>query len=262
MKISFIILSLVICFGAIAQDTTHFHVFGPSFHFSQSDDPSISPMIYRGAGPALEVAYRMESDRRFSDVTVGFQYSQIRPARSAFDAQMMRLALDIDYRELYGIVDQQWKLLVGGGLLTKGVYRLHTHLINNNYQYDYATSLSLETRAMRHFGLFNRDWTFTWHGSLPVFSMYARPSYNSSFPEGYRPHEEDELKAILNSLQFGSFNRLVRFQSTTGLNYHLKNGNELRLYYRWDFYHYFVYNPFTSAIHSIGLNFKMSLSKP
>lgn len=250
----------------VAQGTRqHYLHFGPGWSYNNTRDEAVSPLRYKGGGPALAIGYERETAERSGEVWLQGQYGRITPRQTdLFSAAMLLARADIGYRQLYlagNFPDKRYSIFLGGGFLTTAVYREHNLFTNNAYQYDYAASISLEACVKRAIPVKQRTLSLDWKLSLPFLSALLRPGYNSSIPEGFIYYPEKPAKAVLASAEPGIFASYWRVLSTVGATYHLHNGNRIRLGYSWDTYRYSNGNRLTSATHTVYFLLLFNLSK-
>jgi len=248
------------------QQKQRYLFFGPGWSYNTTKDDALSPLRYRGNSASLALGYEAADTRKAQEVWAGAQYGHIRSAAyEALSAAMLLARTDIIYRQLHhagAFSKERYHVYAGGGFLVKAVYREHNIFSNNAYQYDYATSLALEGRVQRTLSLKHRSLDLAWGLSVPVLSVLARPGYNSSIPEGFVSYPDRPVKAVLASIEPGTFGSYTRVLSTLDIGYRLLNGNALRLRYTWDIYHYAGANAVTSATHTVHFLLLFNLSKP
>lgn len=252
--------------AGLSQDQRqHYLHFGPGWIYNTTRDEAISPLRYKGHGLSLAIGYERQTAEQMSEVWLRAQYGSISPRHEGpFSASMLLTRADLGYRQLYharNFLNDRCTLFLGGAFLTAAVYREHNLFSNNAYQYDYASSLSIDGRATRAVALGQRTLLLDWQVSVPFLSALLRPGYNSSIPEGFIYHPEKPVKAVLASARLGTFATYWRILSTAAVTYHLHNGNKIRLGYSWDLYHYENVNRLTSATHTVHFSLLFNLSK-
>lgn len=198
-----------------------------------------------------------------SEFEAQFSYGGLRNDRSAFPETVSQYRADINYREYINFEFMPEGSQIGLGWLTQGVLRNYPNFVNNFFQYDLASALSLEYRIQKDIITTSqgRILRLGWHASLPFVAATARPLYNTSIPEGFLAQDIGFI-SIFESMNITSLNRYWRFVSRVNFQFEYLNGNFMDFYYQWDIYRhvnpYLVFN----ATHQFGITLNFNTQRP
>ncbi|NLR91054.1 hypothetical protein [Flammeovirga agarivorans] len=254
---------------------THYILLGVNTNPSTtSKDQAFSPLTYKGFGIGGTTGYLATSDDFEFLMDGGFDLGRMFTDLSG--------TTDTGGNIFYYVpvhIHALWKvnpvfkntnnafLKVGGAIDFSGNYRGNFSYTNSALNFEYVSGYGISGQlgwdvSLKQNGKFfrkrDRDMTFQWTISLPLFGTYMRPSYNTisdfttgaNFISGGGKHE------------FAFIGELVQFDSRLDFYYHLHNKNAFRLQYEWK---YWAVNEGSSgktqgAYHRLGLAFMFNVT--
>lgn len=232
---------------------------GMAIGFHQFRDKAVSPLIYNGPAAMARLAlstYGFDIIRdRYFHFYAGIgrnRYAQITSTTaSAF-------AFELGHHELHRIFKAQLnknsnlRLYGGGAISALFQFRVNPAFMNNAFTrelcFELGSAAALEkdfkvkAKTFKLFGkTFNKEeknYTFHFRANIPLMSYIDRPTYVVVEPS-------ETILANMFDGKVEGFYRFFHLQTRTEISKHLKNGNQVRLSYYWDFMHY---NPGNNAL--------------
>jgi len=259
MKIALFILSLSLSILSSAQDTLQNRIrhinLGLALCFSNSYDEGASPLFYSGMGPGLRTAFEKHKKTHYSSLGFSLNYTseehtRIKPySRSSVNS----IYFMISETEAWQIMQNKSEKLLfylGFDLRLIGDLRIFNSYGNNSYNYAASFSPGLYSRAEYPFKFLNRNWKTNASFTIPVISVWLRPDYSYSIPEGFQKPDDSFSKQALNSLRIGFWNQSFNTVFDFELEYLLKNNNAFAAGYTWTFFEVSPgYNSYISGRH-------------
>jgi hypothetical protein len=231
-----------------------FWVRSLGFTHSVFRDKSLSPLIYRGKNLHVATGFERRSEKNIQqaelNIAPGRAYPDIFPAFTR--ASILNLRTEIFYFYFHDfniLVRKRIKFLPGLSFNNFLFLKQHNYYTNNQFGYDFSSSLSLGALFVDEFTLFNKRFRTDYRFSMPLVQFIVRPYYVTSIPSGFLGITQNDPESILRSGSIMSGFEYIRLNNRFGLEYPLKNGNIIRLSYSWDFIHH---NTFDGINRSIG----------
>ena len=224
-------------------------------------DLSLSPLLYTGTGLKVGVGYEWgKRESRNNGLSVHYRGGALsNPVFAQPRISVNNVA--VRYHHLRQVGSSG--LRIGG--VSSVFFYFKTYLIersNNPNSFDAGANVGLA--AEYNFRRFNKKWSVTLGGQLPVMAYYMRPTYGVPFPpeflteEYYTPYLEAStvLAALPASGEVVSFDTYFEIRTYVTLTRSLTDMfDELRLRYQWN---YMQYRSLESSYHaeqlfSVGL---------
>jgi hypothetical protein len=225
---------------------------GMAIGFHQFRDKAVSPLIYNGPAVMARIAlstygFDIIRDRyfHFHAGIGGNRYAQFTSTTaSAF-------AFELGHHELHRIFKEQLnknsklRLYGGASIFALFQFRVNPAFMNNAFTRELCFELvpaaalekdfSVKAKTYKLFGkTFNKaekNYTFHFRANMPLMSYIDRPTYVVVEPS-------ETILANMFDGKVEGFYRLFHLQTRTEISKHLKNGNQVKLGYYWDFMHY------------------------
>lgn len=223
-------------------------------------DKATSPVIYSGTNFFSTAGISFINKNMRHGINFRFNYGNltphIRPESVANTSKLENLGAEIDHfylRKVYSLYDEKINFFTGLSANISGNMRDHSRFTNNSLSYDQANSLSINVQTEYDFTLFKRNFSAKLRSYIPIYTFIVRPSFASSTPIGFINQQSSDISAYFESGHHTSINNYFRWVNLFDLEYHLKNGNKLKLTYSWDYYAYKADYGVNAARHNILL---------
>jgi len=232
---------------------------GMAIGFHQFRDKAVSPLIYNGPAAMARLAlsthgFDLIRDRYFHFYAGigGNRYAQFTSTTaSAF-------AFELGHHELHRIFEKKLKsnsslrLYGGGSVLGLFQFRVNPAFMNNTFTRELCFELgpvaaiekdfTVKAKSYKLLGkTFNKEeknYTFHFRANMPLLAYIDRPTYVVVEPS-------ETILANMFDGKIEGFYRFFHLQTRTEISKHLKNGNQVKVGYYWDFMHY---NPGNNAL--------------
>lgn len=250
MKLNFL-LSALLSFSTTSFVTAqslngHYMPFGAVYSFETVKDQALSPVSYSGSLGGLYLGYEFLNDNWISTLSLngggGFQSPDVNPennpsstatgyARGSYQL-MRRIFTYKDFRFF-------------GGVVSHNVFdfRQHNRYGNSSDNYVALFAFGTSIAIQKPFTFFNQNWALSYNFGFPFGSYYLRPGY-------VKPY----LNLEAGSKGFAFWGDFYILNSKTELTWILDNGNQLRLFYNWEFSQLDLLNKTQTDLQQIGLS--------
>lgn len=225
----------VVCFSAIAsaQTSNYFRINSGVEHIG-SRDKGMSPLLYAGYGFYVGMGWER----------IGPKHTTVLVLDLAMGMQRNKYQNPIDYRR----GNLQWstfyhpkadgKKTVEWGWHINNVFshRFNPYFVNFNDHYEYFSNIGPALRYRYPFRLNSREVYLAGSANVQLIGMMIRPSYTSSYPEGFLNRESSVSKSLVHSVRLAHPGNSISFGIRPSFVYPLKSGNKLSLGYNYEFY--------------------------
>lgn len=216
-----------------AQSVNFLQVKGGLEHLG-SRDRGMSPLLYSGNG-----------------FYVGLSWDKITPKHTielaldlATGTQRNKYHNPIDYRRgniqlstFYHRQDENTKKIIWGWRINNVFsHRLNASFVNFNDHYEYFSNIGPAFLYHFPFELNGREVYLKGSGFVQLIGMMVRPSYTSSYPEGFLREESSIARSLVHSIKLIHPGNSFNFGIRPAFVYPLKSGNKLSLGYNYEFY--------------------------
>ena len=236
----------VICFSAIAsaQTSNYFRINSGVEHIG-SRDKGMSPLLYSGYGFYVGLGWDRMTPKHTTELVLDL----------AGGMQRNKYQNPIDYRR----GNFQWSTFyhrkaentrgLNWGWHINNVFshRFNPAFVNFNDHYEYFTNLGPALRYTHPFRLNGRQVYLTGSANVQLLGMMIRPSYTSSYPEGFLNRASSIPKSLVHSVRFTHPGNAVNIGIKPRFVYPLKSGNKLSLGYNYEFYRLSSSNTITQS---------------
>lgn len=231
--VAFFGLALWLSPPVLAQNSNYFQI-GSGVEHLASRDRGMSPLLYSGygffVGIGWERATPTHSTLLLLDLGMGIQRNKY---QNPIDFRRGNLQWSTFYhRKSEGKNALQW----GWHINNVFSHRFNASFVNFNDHYEYFTNVGPALRYTYPFRLNGRDVYLSGSAHIQLLGMMIRPSYTSSYPEGFLNRESSVTKSLVNSVRFSHPGNAINFGIKPRLVYPLKSGNNLSLGYNYEFY--------------------------
>lgn len=250
----FLALSLLLCSGHIsAQALQKFEgdylPFGMGGSYSVFLDNFNSPLVYQAWNALLQSGYYYQDEKWQNILYLNGGLGLATPRLSeASRSQYTNYLADISYHLRYRVwKSEKQQAFAGLANLNTWAYRQHNRFRNSSETFTGLFSFGLSGNYQRHFNLnlFSKNYQFglDFTANLPLASYVIRPGYVTQTIA-----DEPAVKELR------WFDDIVQVNMQTELVWFRKNGNQLRLSYRWDYAQVEAPNKTQQATHQLFIS--------
>jgi hypothetical protein len=219
-------------FSALAQNSNYFQI-GSGVEHVGSRDRGMSPLLYSGYGFHVGMGWERISPSHttvlFLDLGMGMQRNRY---QNPIDFRKGNLQWSTFYHRDAGKKALEW----GWHVNNVFSHRFNASFVNFNDHYEYFTNVGPALRYTYPFRLNGREVYLTGSAHVQVIGMMIRPSYTSSYPDGFLNRTSSVTKSLVHSVRFSHPGNAVNFGFKPRFVYPLKSGNKLSLGYNYEFY--------------------------
>jgi hypothetical protein len=161
-----------------------------------------------------------------------------------------------DYINLYSIFssnDGSVTFRGGGGINILYAERNYENLINNNFSYEFAASLSGVMEVSYFFGNKQSGFSVTDRLCVPLVSSAVQPSFGSDNVLGYINQNNFSLKDNINNSHVVFFSSFIRLVNNIKLEKNISANQKISLNYCWDYYRLNTYRQVIQSNSRLGL---------
>ncbi len=222
-----LLLFLIQSSRPIYGQNQHFMPFGLSFGFETVKDEALSPVSYSGPLGGVLIGYQFESEKWLTHLHLnglgGYQHPDVNRENNKSEtlSGLVRANL-MGARRIFVLKD--WHVYGGLNSINLVDYRQHNRYGNSSENFVGHLSLGPILTTQRNFELFQKQWLFHFQFSFPVGTYYFRPGY-------VKPLSNQEI----GNKDFAFWGDFYLLETKTELRWILKNENQLRLTYHWEF---------------------------
>lgn len=201
--------------------------FGQGYMHQTAKDASLSPVSYSGSLGTIKGGYYFQNKKWINllDITgfVGFQRPTINREESL--NRTFTFGGRIQYQLAYKVYEQNdWSVFSGIYSHNLWDFRTHNRYANNRENFTGLFSLGVSSTLQKPFSIWGQNFAGQYILGLPIGSYYLRPSYIlPNFNGG------------VGSKGFAFWGDVFIVDSRTDLIWILKNGNQIRLGYYWEY---------------------------
>jgi len=209
--------------------------FGAGWAYQTTHDEGMSPLRYQGHLVSSHLGYEEWTQRKIERWNLVFNYGLTRPDPVTNQNQVFGGWFDYTYlRKMRAIGDGYGNWYLGGAFSSTGNVRYNSNLVNTDLFHDAFFSLNLASSVDYQLELGKHSILLYYEASIPVISYGFRPTYSGLY--NVVPPDEDYVGEVLASSGFGSWNTYFGLKSLAEISYLMRNGNQLKLRYYWNFY--------------------------
>ncbi len=245
-----ILLTLTLLFlffvGKSQSVNGHFMPFGVMYAFETVKDEALSPVSYSGSLGSLSLGYYYQNDNWISALDLngggGFQAPDVNRENSPSNTTtgfargsyqlLRRIATYKDFRFYAGV-------------LSHNVFdfRQHNRYSNSSDNFVALFGFGTSVAVQKPFEVLNKNFMLGYTLGFPLGAYYMRPGY-------VKPYFLDEA----GTTGFAFWGDYYILNSKTELTWIFNNGNQLRLFYNWEFTQIDVLNKSQTDMQQIGLS--------
>lgn len=211
-------------------------------------DPTVSPLTYRGGPFALAFGYEKQKTRAFSRLSLGGDLGALRAANATPQRPMRSSTyrIDLTYQHLRWLSAPaaRWRWFVGGAYRWHNSVRITPQNDTGMISFFIANSLGAAGGVEHAVEAFGKTLRLNVLAEVPLLSHVVRPSYLNLY--NYLDPENDFVGERFRAGRLATVNRFPAVISNTALTYPIGGENQLRLAYEWAFYHYHL--PFRANV--------------
>lgn len=214
-------------------------------HHTVKDD-ALSPVSYSGSLGGMGLGYYYQGTKwliqldlagaggvQKPDVNRDNNFSQTTSALTRANLQVLRQVVSVSNWVIYG----------GLTSINTFDYRYHNRYGNSRESYESFFSAGIALGTQKSFELFSKKFTFQYTLGLPIGTYYLRPSY-------VKPNFNGEV----GSKDFAFWGDFYLISSKPELIWELENGNQIRLFYHWEFSQLDDLNKVQTNMQQIGIS--------
>lgn len=224
----------------------HYMPFGLTYNFETVKDDALSPVSYSGSLGGMSLGYYFQNKNWISLLDVngagGVQKPDVNREgnRSSALTGISRGSYQL-LRKVYSYQGYDFY----AGILSHNLYdfRQHNRYSNSSDNYEAMFSFGTSVAVQKPFTLFSQKFAGQYTLGFPFGTYYLRPSY-------IKPYFNDKV----GSKGFAFWGDYYLLNSKTELIWILKNGNQLRLFYNWEFAELDVLNKTQTDLQQIGIS--------
>lgn len=247
VKLLFAFFFSLSIFAAKAQSLNgHYLPFGVMYAYETVKDEALSPISYSGSLGALSLGYYFQNDNWISALDLngggGFQAPDVNRennpsstttgfARGSYQL-MRRITTFKDYRFYVGLLSHNMF-----------DFRQHNRYSNSSDNFEALFGFGTSVAVQKPFTLFKKNFALSYTFGFPFGAYYMRPGY-------IKPY----LNLEAGSTGFAFWGDYYILNSKTELTWIFNNGNQLRLFYNWEFTQLDVLNKAQTDLQQIGLS--------
>jgi hypothetical protein len=240
-----IVFTLVILVSARAQPSGDYLKFGLGYAFQTVLDQSLSPVSYSGHFGQLNLGYYSQNDKWISELDLAGMGGIQKP--DVLREEGNRQTLSGLTRLRYTLARQWtdfgvWRFYAGLSSMNTFDFRNHSNYVNSQSNFTALFALGPSAGLQREFEMNERIWGLQVFVDLPVAGYYLRPGY-------IKPFHNDEVGSK-GLVWWGEY---FQVNTRTDLIFYLKNENQLRLIYNWEFIGLQPLNKIQSGTHQLSL---------
>jgi hypothetical protein len=238
---------------SFAQNSNFINISGGFEHLAQRDK-GMSPLMYSGSGFFTEMSFYRESEKQSLWVALNFGKGM---QRSKYGNS---IGFNRGSIQAFTFFHPNKKIpnKLHWGLSLNNVisHRYNPEFVNFNNHFEYFTNIGPAANYLYPFKIKGRSMNLEGLAHLQLIGFMIRPSYTSSYPDGFFRDGISIFNGLLNSVKVYHPGNSWNFGFRPKLNYPLKSGNQVSVGYQYEFYQLNTPNAIT---HSSGIWF-VSLS--
>lgn len=206
-------------------------------------DQGMSPLMYSGNGFMSELTWSGEGENRTFQFSLSF----------AKGFQQNKYGNSISYHRgsaqafVFYHGGKPKKIAWGWFNNNAFSHRYNAGFVNFRDHYEYFTNFGPALRFNNPFMFKGRDLTFEAVGFVQLIGFTIRPSYTSSFPEGFLREQKSIVGGLWDSAKLYHPGNAWNFGFRPKLQYALNSGNRLSIGYQYELYRLNATNPVTQS---------------
>lgn len=240
----FLFSAMILSLPSMGQEGNFINTMGGIEHIS-SRDIGMSPLMYAGRGFFAGVSWEKKTEKNDLQVAVnlskGVQHNR-------FDSQIQYNKGSLRFYHFYH-QDQPTMNQLQWGWFMNNVFshRFNPDYVNFMDHYEYFTNFGPAARYLLPFQFKGREFTLEGLAHIQAIGMIIRPSFTSSYPEGFLDQGNSIIQRIVYSAIFSHPGNTWNFGFMPKLRYPLTSGNSLSLGYQYEFYKLYTPNPVSQS---------------
>jgi hypothetical protein len=235
---------MIVSFPSMGQEGSFITTMGGFEHIA-SRDIGMSPLMYAGSGFFAGISWEKNSEKKEFNIAVNFSKGlQHNRYESYIQYNKGSLLVYNFYHKNKSSTNQlQW------GWFMNNVFshRYNPEYVNFMDHYEYFTNLGPAAKYLLPFQVKGREFNMEGLAHMQAIGMIIRPSYTSSYPDGFLDQGNSIIQRILNSAIFSHPGNTWNFGFTPRLRYLLNSGNSLSVGYQYEFYKLYTPNPVSQS---------------
>ncbi|MEX2592442.1 MAG: hypothetical protein WD426_06680 [Anditalea sp.] len=224
---------MMVGFPSFAQKSNFINISG-GFEKSVQRDKGMSPLMYSGSGFFTQMAFYKESEKQSLLLALNFVRGT---QRSKYGNS---IGFNRGSIRIFNFCHKDKKLTnkLHWGLSTNNVFshRYNPEFVNFNDHFEYFTNLGPAAKYLYPFKIKGRNLIMEGLAHIQLIGFMIRPSYTSSYPEGFLREQPSIFNGLVNSVKVYHPGNAWNFGFRPKLNYPLKSGNRISLGYQYEFY--------------------------
>jgi hypothetical protein len=224
---------LMIGYSSFAQKSNFLNI-GAGFEHIAHRDLGMSPLMYSGNGFFTEFSWQKKSPQQTLEIAINFAKGLQRSKfENAIEYNKGNIQAYIFYHQNRSVTN---RILWGWSNNNVFSHRYNQEFVNFNHHFDYFTNFGPAVKYVCPLKIKNRDLSIEGVANFQLIGFIIRPSYTSSYPEGFLREETSIVKNLVHSVRFSHPGNSLNFGLHPRLNYFLKSGNRLSLSYQYELY--------------------------
>lgn len=237
---------LIPIFSFAQIEKGHYMPLSLSYINQTVKDQALSPVSYSGSLGGVGLGYYYQGDKWLVQLDLGGGIGYQNPDVNRADnySQTTTLLSRIILNGLYKVASpNDWSIYAGLVSYNLFDYRTHNRYSNSSENYQALFSFGLSLATQKSFELFSKNFSFQYTIGLPFGTSYLRPSY-------IKPSFNYEVGSK-GMAYWGDF---YLINSKPELIWHLENGNQIRLFYHYEFTNLDQLNKVQSSMYQLGIS--------
>jgi hypothetical protein len=222
----------------ISGQNDKYFVFGLGFSLTSIKDNGQSPLLYNSKSPIIKLGFESYSENWKQKISVDFQYGSLKNRHSPdfYEEQPYLILGHINYsinRSCYRFGNEM-SYSPGVFIDVTANLRMIPKLENSMAGYEMFPNIGYSQIIDKDIHIGNSNFKFSHSLQIPVVIYLMRSNYVSMM--NYIDPKATYLGTILSSGNWSTINKLFRINTKLDFSYSLKNNNQLKLTYLWDYY--------------------------
>lgn len=236
-------IKIIICFFFMAAGMPPGTSWGQKSNYLQINsgyehianrDKGMSPLLYSGTGFYVGLAWERTSSKHETEVALDFGTGV---QRNKYDNPIDYRRGNVRVATIYNRKEDQRNRIRWGWVINNiFTHRYNPVFVNFNDHYEYFSNIGPAAKYSLPFQLWGREVMVTGSGYFQLVGLMIRPSYTSSYPDGFLRESSSIAKGLVHSAQLIHPGNALNFGLRPGFLYPLKSGNKLALGYDYEFY--------------------------
>lgn len=254
--INFLLSGLILSIPCLGQEGSYINTKG-GFEQIASRDMGMSPLGYSGGGFMAGINWEKNSENMDFLISANFSKGL---QQNRYESQIQYNKGNLQLFSFYHKNNPSTHHLHWGWIMNNVFsHRYNPEFVNFMDHYEYFTNLGPAAKYLLPFQFRKRNFTLEGLAHIQVIGLMVRPSYTSSYPDGFLNQGDSVLQKIFNSSRLSHPGNTWNFGIRPKLHYYLNSGNILSVGYQYEFYQLKTPNPVTQSngIWFLGLSTRL-----